>query len=443
MSNRHQSQCSSCAASGFSHWWDASQASPKCETDRKADVVPTKRRQTIITLPYSFFERGPNVWRNRSVDVCLGAQEITSESHPHWLLGKTSEDIGGPFSSYKMTTDGLPTPIHLSGGTSAGPLHWQSKGVLVPSAVASLLATSAYDSSAKILASCPPPADYNTLVMQGTTAIARCNPTSPVFDGSTAVAELVGGIPAIPMKSRNVGSEYLNYQFAISPTINDLQTLSSAAEKSEQIISQLESDSGKPVRRKYEYPEQLSSLTTTTEAFNAKILGMTPTAYEVGPGTVTKTTQTRSQSRFSGCFTYHLPPKGTWRGNIARLDAVYGVRPGFDTAWNALPFSWLADWYGNMGDVMKNLSDFGLDGNVLNYGYVTSHSERRVTYTGSVPVRLGPNYNNVWVTHPFAMSFYYTTIVRIPASPFGFGVTNTDLSGRQVAILAALGIAQV
>jgi len=287
----------------------------------------------------------------------------------------------------------------------------------------------------------------------GSTAIARCNPTSPVFDGSTAVAELVSGIPGLPGGSfvnggrgnfaQSVAGDYLNYQFAVAPTVGDVQKLRDAARESEKIIAQLERDSGKQVRRSYEFPSQSSSADEGTYAFAPLFLGgLQPTAYEVGTGSVTQSSTYVTSRKFAGSFTYHLPPKESWRGQIARMDAVYGVRPGIDTAWNLVPFSWMADWYGNMGDVLKNLQSFGADGNVLNYGYITSRSERTIRFVGNCqyrPVGSGA----AWSNYAFSWEMVFTTLERYPANPFGFGVSGAALTPRRIAILAALGIGQV
>jgi hypothetical protein len=244
---------------------------------------------------------------------------------------------------------------------------------------------------------------------------------------------------------KGAADDYLNYQFAIAPTISDAQSLRRAARESERIIAQLERDSGKSVRRSYEFPEETRTVSEGTSSFGAEMLGGgTPTAYEFQPlnGSVRQVSTYTTSRRFTGAFTYHLPPKGTWRRKIAQLDAVYGIRPGIDTAWNLVPFSWMADWYGNMGDVISNLQSFAIDGNVLKYGYITSRTQRVIRYSGSVPVRTYGSYNE-WSLYQFNAELSFTVLQRIPANPFGFGLTGGELTPRRIAILAALGLGRV
>jgi hypothetical protein len=430
--------------------------------------MSTKSRDTLVTVKSAY--AGNNGTQQRVVSACLGWQQIVSSSHPYWLLGKTDSDVGGPFTSTKWRGSGLPSPVSLQGDLTPSNAGWKSSGTLVPSQVDFLVGLGRFSSSAGISSGLvDSPDSKSQMEALGTTAIARCNPVSPVFDGATAVAELYSGIPGMPggafvntrpsayyrgnvlseatrggATAQGVADDYLNYQFAVAPTISDALALRRAAQESESIIAQLERDAGKTVRRSYEFPETTRSVVDGSYAFGPTYVGgLTPTAYEVGTsGTVRQTSTYTTSRRFTGAFTYHLPPKGSWRRKIAQLDAVYGIRPGIDTAWNLVPFSWMADWYGNMGDVLTNLQAFGADGNVLKYGYITSRTERTIRITGSCPIRRD-GAMNTWSEYPFSWEMVFTTLQRYPANPFGFGVSGAALTPRRIAILAALGLGQV
>jgi len=72
----------------------------------------------------------------------------------------------------------------------------------------------------------------------------------------------------------------------------------------------------------------------------------------------------------------------------------------------------------------------------MQYGYIMEHSFHKVTYTSenaplcfkSVPVR--------------DVSFVTETKKRVPANPYGFGVSFSDLSPKKLSILAALGLSR-
>jgi hypothetical protein len=308
----------------------------------------------------------------------------------------------------------------------------------------------------------------------GATAISRVAPTNPVWDGASAIAELYGaGVPLkapfatksslvvdrkpekaplsgvlghLPsnvddLKAINLGGEYLNIQFGYAPTVSDIATLRDTARRSEKILAQLERDSGKAIRRSYQFPEEELPARGPYSGggFPMFLGGTTPTAYEVMQGTWRLTYKRTRSRKFSGAFMYHLPPKGTWRRKISELDALYGVRPGIDTAWNAVPFSWLADYFGNTGDVLKNITAFAQDGLVLKYGYITTVTEDVGTFVWDYPVRRQGD-RNAWSSASGTCQLSIKTISRWPANPFGFGAAPGSLSDRQLAIVAALGL---
>ncbi len=420
-----------------------------------------KSRETRVNYSSSFILPDNSTYGYQG-SASHGWQQVESISHPYWLLGKSDGDLGGPFTSMKWEVSALPSPVSLQGDLSPSNTGWRSSGVLVPSFVRDLMTGAGWNNSAAFReALVSTPDSKNQMEILGTTAIARTNPTSPVFDGATSVAELFSGFPGIPgghfvkqlpkaarkrgVRRQDVAGDYLNYQFAVAPTVSDVRSLRRAAEESEKIIAQLERDSGKSVRRSYHFPsESYSSDNEVVWPFHPAYMGGgNPTIYEWGGSgrTVRQDSTYETSRKFTGAFKYHLPPKGSWRRKIADLDAVYGIRPGIDTAWNLVPFSWMADWYGNMGDVLTNLQAFGLDGNVLQYGYITSRTTRTIRYTGSLPVSYMGDRGRM-SEYPFSWELKFTSLQRYPASPFGFGPSGGELTPRRIAILAALGLGQ-
>lgn len=382
---------------------------------------------------------GLNQGSSQSREYCTEAQYLFSTGHPYRQLGRSSYDIGGPFSTSKVEWGPMPGETTTYGGFYPNYDAYASTGVLVPARLELDMRKGRSGSLAAIQSWGPPKPSDNDLIARGTTAISRVAPTSPVWDGATAVAELFSGVPKLPGKTGgNIGSEYLNVEFGILPTISDIRAATDAARRSEEIIAQLERDSGKWIRRTADLGSETLSEFTTDLGWGYPVFlgGGQPTAYELRPGSSAMHSVTTRSYKFSGAFTYHLPPKGSWRRKIAELDAVYGVSPGIDTAWNAVPFSWLADWHANMGDVLKNFTMFAQDGLVMPYGYITCRTERLITYNWEY----GASYkSDVFPRRSGSAQVSISETYRMPASPFGFGVKETSYSPRQVAILAALG----
>jgi hypothetical protein len=293
----------------------------------------------------------------------------------------------------------------------------------------------------------------------GTTAVSKTIPTKAPVELATTAAELLsGGLPKILgaglLKSvikdhRNVGrhvksgaDEYLNLEFGIKPLIGDLigtaKSIVSAAER----IQQLERDSGRLVRRKFRFP--LREDVTITNSSGVYPPGWSYTYLwntgGVAGNRLERHITVRQDRWFSGAFTYHLDLGARHRDQLyaaadnARL--LLGVKLDAEVLWNLTPWSWLADWFGNVGDIATNVSHFSRDGLVMPYGYMMAKTEvidwqrmSNLNWYKSMP-------------RSVTDSMSYVRKQRSRATPFGFGLTDMVLDQRQVSILGALGLSK-
>jgi len=365
-------------------------------------------------------------------------ESLQSYNHPVSYLGRSQRNIGGKFVHTRLHVDKFGDTLSpYQDGTT-----WRkATGVYAPSgSFYSDFATSPtdYTSAQSVVSSIVGLSSSSELDAAGTTAIARVSPTNPLVDLSSSAAELLReGLPQRPGSDGNPGSEYLNIMFGYLPLVSDARKLASVARSHDALLRQYERDSGRWIRRSYEFPVDISSTTTVqTNAAPALYGSGVGGLFQTGTRWVTKITETKTW--FSGAFTYYLPPTG-WRRSVAELDHLYGIRPGIDTVWELTGYSWLADYFTNIGDVAKNITAFKQDGLVMPYGYIMR--KRKITHqeTWSGPVR----YGNVWKQEYISAEKTYTTHQRRLANPFGFGLELGNLSGRQLSILAALGISRM
>jgi len=295
------------------------------------------------------------------------------------------------------------------------------------------------------------PSEILQLTAYGSTAIARCLPTNPVSGLSNFIGELRrDGLPSLPgaqmrdqvEKSRSLkggANEYLNLKFAIEPTLSDLTKFTYAVKNHDKVLKQYIRDSGKPIRRKYRFPTQ-KTVTNSTISTNYRPSGP-PSKYFPSGGTLTLETVETVDRWFSGTFCYYLAMDDSLTGKLQRYEQLAnklaGTRLSPELIWNLTPWSWAADWYANVGDVARNVSAFLQDGLVMRHGYVMEH--RYITQTYSLTGYTG----QPGVPTPSLIQvFSFERKARIKASPFGFGKTASDLSPRQLSIIAALGISQ-
>jgi hypothetical protein len=122
-----------------------------------------------------------------------------------------------------------------------------------------------------------------------------------------------------------------------------------------------------------------------------------------------------------------------------------------------MPYSWLIDWFSNVGDVVSNMSMNAVDNLVTNYSFVMRREsweqsasvitwhEKRDDFGGSPPSKSSSSLGSWWKAHrgSYSSTERWEIKSRVGGgNPFGLDVSLPSLSGRQLAILAALGISR-
>jgi hypothetical protein len=389
----------------------------------------------------------------------LGGYQITdTESHPEWLRrrkGTYRGDIGGPFrtekrfakfgqgscSSFRQwePTEFEPAGRYTSQNSYSGPYlpytpYWLGWPAM------------------------PEPSSNDSLDEYGTTAIARCSPSNPSVDLTVAIGEIIHeGIPKLVggtlrelrsltgrERRQALGHEYLNVEFGWKPFINDLRNFAKAIVDADSILKNYQRNSGKMVRRSYDFPEESSHNVWTV--FPLASPWFSPSASELFIpgftqwGKVYRTDEVSVRRWFRGAFTYYVPPANSLRNSMARAviqaRKLLGISLTPDSLWNLAPWSWAVDWFFNTGDLLSNWTDWAIDNQVLVYGYVMEHKRVQTTYT------FAGNTGLFGGSQPIDVVLVCETKVRRQATPYGFGLQWDDLSARQKTIIAALGISR-
>jgi len=199
--------------------------------------------------------------------------------------------------------------------------------------------------------------------------------------------------------------------------------------RSKETLEQYLKDQNKLIKRSYQFPPEKTSVTYTGCTFSSGSTKSGSGFSALIPGEVQVDTTT--ERWFEGAFRYHVPGGSSalekWTEFANQADVVLGVDLTPEVLWNLTPWTWMLDWFGNVGDVMTNISNLGHDGMVMQYGYLMEHKVVRQTYTG---MNQGQRLQTVRT---------FESKRRMPASPYGFGLVSEDLTLTQQAILAALG----
>lgn len=301
-----------------------------------------------------------------------------------------------------------------------------------------------------------------------TTARARTSPLKPVasagqflielreppmFPGFGSLMNWQGSLnPAKAAKAelkkfRNLGSEYLNSVFGWAPFVRDLQGMYNLMQSIDKRMSQIVKDNNRGIRRRMELVNENS---TTESAFAVysfpfvNVNGAAPnwptgfTSYSV------RTTITRRQW-FSARYRYHIQDVNSWQWDLRARAALFGVLPTPELLWEVLPWSWMIDWFSNMGDVCKNLSQNSIANLTTDYSFLMeSKTVRRVGHVTTTwdPRHVGPDQ---WDGGGFSTESIEETSYKLRqggGNPFGFDVSYGSLSNYQKGVVAALGISR-
>jgi len=143
---------------------------------------------------------------------------------------------------------------------------------------------------------------------------------------------------------------------------------------------------------------------------------------------------------FSGAYVYHLPVGNDVLGRLERYaalaDHLLGVSLNASTIWELAPWSWMADWWGDIGAVMSNSSAVSSNGLVMKYGYLMRQTDEFNRFV----IPEGLMFKRKISTGPVSSTFTRVTKERRKATPYGFGVDLKTLSPFQWSILGALGL---
>lgn len=286
----------------------------------------------------------------------------------------------------------------------------------------------------------------------GATAIARTAPTKPIISLANVLGELYNdGLPSLlgstmwragtlAQKIKSSGGEYLNVEFAWKPLLSDILNISKTVVEANKLLQEYEERSGKIIGRHYEFP---ISVTTTSSTEPAGIWPSVDGSFIVTGSLAPRTTTVSTVRKywFEGAYKYTLPTGSESRTQMAlyaaKAEKLLGLQPTAEVLWNLAPWTWLSDWFLNFGDVVTSMTAFSKDNLMLNRGYImcSARSTKTITHPGMTLKHWGS-------TGTISQTFTTEMKMRQRASPWGFGLKVTDLSPRQIAILASLGISQ-
>jgi len=370
-----------------------------------------------------------------------GYETTYSEGHS-WPPREGSEirDIGGPFLNQKHTIYSQPCELGSNLVMKHGGIIRQYHNLKIyPGGIGNKNFTpDTYRSDVP---------SVNQMSAYGATGIARASPVRTQLGLGQFIGEL-RDIPRLPhtiLELRNglkifksLGNQYLNYEFGWKPFLKDLRGTVKAAVNSEKHIRQLLRDNGKVVRRKVTIAKDSRITFQGSQGF---AIGYPAVEGEFidSYGKLYTSTIESNRTSFSGAFKYYLDYRHgmpmTPKLHRQLMTILYGADISPHTAWSLLPWSWLTDWFTNVGDNIANMDMIQNDSLTIVYGYATDYKQTMDQYSLQGTVLHG-----IPVTASQIVINEYTG--RTKSTPYGFGLDPLNFTIRQAAIIAALGLSR-
>jgi hypothetical protein len=307
----------------------------------------------------------------------------------------------------------------------------------------------------------------------GTKYLRSTVPNKSAANLSQMIIEIMIDMPRIPFDRfdqklydrrnlpKNIGSEYLNTVFGWAPLVSDVLKVCEAIVKIDDNLRQYRNDSadyGKTVRRRRgSDPVRTSSSTVVDnyirlgfpygpyglydgEHLFMDASGNYPTqanGYPSTRGTLTHTIETYEKYDFVSRWMYYFgqdqPGFNKLRHAADLARKLLGLRLDLELLWELAPWSWFADWFVNIGDVLAVNQAISQDDQVLQYAYLMHETKVQYEYHHTGVLFGGTKYSG-----PITSLFVQRTKERVRATPYGFGVNLNGLNPVQIAILGSL-----
>lgn len=291
-------------------------------------------------------------------------------------------------------------------------------------------------------------------------------PTRPDFDLARFVGELKDFKSLFsksnysPTSPKGVGSSYLNYQFGIMPTVSDVISAAKAVLKSDSIVRDFAERSAREYRRRSSI--HLDTYETTVSPRNNIVGGQTRVTTSLRgcqagmhlSGNRESYYSRQPRIGFTMSVSYSIDTFGTFEyyvgdpnGYVSRMDAykaaarkILGGGLTASLIYELTPFSWMVDWFYDIGGLLayqQDVADLGLVSKRAGFTKTT-----RVSVTPkSVPQGVSMSSTNTNGTSALNILPFGRAISshRQKGGPYSMSPT-AELNDFQLSILGALGL---
>jgi len=258
--------------------------------------------------------------------------------------------------------------------------------------------------------------------------MANTNPSRPYVDIPVFLGEL-RDIPSLVYSfGRNmltaIANGNIRYQFGIKPMISDLVKMTQFTKEADKRFHEFTALGKGGIRRK-------SVVWSGAVSSKADIFMISsPNWARLGcMRTIFTSRRVSAYCVWKPDTFFRSWPKTNDELRKKAMDAVTGATIDMSTAWELIPWSWLADWFGNVGDMLA--ANRNIIPAYVSHSFIMEHLLTQVNYTISTP--------SPWAGIQVSQlpSRLIETKSRQPQSA-AYDARMPVLTGRQLSILGSL-----
>lgn len=216
---------------------------------------------------------------------------------------------------------------------------------------------------------------------------------------------------------KGIADVHLGYAFGVKPLIADIEATARIMTSFEEKVRWLRKNSGKPVR--VSFKKDLSRDYAPSSTYGDY-------GYEYGG---TRIDRYKCFYHAWAVLTYDVSRLSDFELSQAVLRRQLGVDSLLAVAWEAVPYSFIVDWFVRIGDLLAKIGNLELPYSIQDMGYSVTIEESRTTW-----------YAYKWprsVTHTVPGCLYRRRFYRDCGLPASLSVSSASPLGLQQLALAA------
>lgn len=249
------------------------------------------------------------------------------------------------------------------------------------------------------------------------------------------------------MRPKWAADQFINHQFGWKPFLKDLNDLCNLVTDFQNHVARAKASNDKWFRKRFAEDVIESSTRIMQEEknkFNPSFKSYFAPSFlgSLESNSISVHRQKMTRVWYEGCFRQYYPEFDDEKfmdpvlRPIRQALTLSGLNVSPSLVWKITPWTWLSDWFTNVGSDILRVQDMAGDTVVAKYMYLMRETYDRYEYQIS----------QRWPSATISGTTYSEVRVKrraTAASPFSYVLAPGGLSGTQLAILGALGITRV